>query len=223
MIRAAGPAAVLFDLDGTLIDSEPVWDEALTELARWLGGELSSTARLATLGTNVPVSVAIVHADIGRPDADPVRSGEKLLAEACSRFAAGVRWRPGARQLVDAVRTAGIPSALVTNTERVLVRLALGSLVEELFDVSVCGDEVPRAKPAPDPYERAAALLGVDVTAAVAVEDSPTGAASAEAAGCVLLVVPAEVPVPASPRRTFAASLAEVGVADLARLVRRAA
>jgi HAD superfamily hydrolase (TIGR01509 family) len=221
----SGPlAAVLFDMDGTLVDSEPVWDEALRALARWLGGSLSASARRATLGTNVPMSVEIVHRDVGRPDADPVASGTKLLAEAAERFAAGLVWRPGARGLVEAVRAAGIPAALVTNTERPLVEIALGPLVDELFDVSVCGDEVEHAKPAPDPYLTAARLLGVDPAATVAIEDSPTGAASAAAAGCAVLVVPSsDVPVPAGPGRTFAGSLATITVPDLATLIARAA
>jgi HAD superfamily hydrolase (TIGR01509 family) len=217
-------SAVLFDMDGTLVDSEPVWDEALHELAHWLGGTLSDRARKATVGTNVPISVEIVQRDVGRPDADPVRSGKKLIAEARERFAAGLVWRPGARELVVAVRAAGIPTALVTNTERALVQVALGALVDELFDVSVCGDEVPRSKPAPDPYEAAARLLGVAPATAVAIEDSPTGVASAAAAGCPVLVVPAaDVPVPAGPGRTFVPSLAGITVADLATLVARAA
>jgi HAD superfamily hydrolase (TIGR01509 family) len=221
----SGPlAAVLFDMDGTLVDSEPVWDEALRALARWLGGVLSGPARRATVGTNVARSVEIVHADVGRPDADPVASGAKLVDEAAKRFAAGLVWRPGARELVDAVKAAGIPSALVTNTERPLVEIALGPLVDELFDVSVCGLEVERAKPAPDPYLAAARLLGVEPAAAVAIEDSPAGAESASSAGCAVLVVPAgEVPVPAGPGRTSADSLAGITVADLADLLARAA
>ena len=217
------PAAVLFDLDGTLIDSEPVWHEALRRLARDLGGELSERARQATVGTNVPVSVDIVRVDVGRPDADPVELGARLVADVRQRLAAGLRWRPGARELVTAVRAAGVPTALVTNTERALVRVSFGPQVEELFDVSVCGDEVRRSKPDPEPYRTAAARLGVDPARTVAVEDSPAGTASAEAAGCAVLVVPAEVPVPDGPRRAFAASLVDVGVADLADLVRRAA
>ena len=216
------PAAVLFDMDGTLVDSEPVWDEALWELARWLGGGLSADARRATLGTNVEVSVRIVQADVGRPDADPVLSGKKLIEEAGIRFAAGLVWRPGARELIDAVRAAGIPTALVTNTERPLVRVALGDLVGQLFDVSVAGDEVEHAKPAPDPYLAAARLLGVDPAATVAIEDSPTGTESAAAAGCAVLVVPAgDVPVPPGPGRTLAATLAGLTVADLAALLPR--
>ena len=122
------------------------------------------------------------------------------------------------------MRAAGIPTALVTNTERALTRLALGPLVDELFDGSVCGDEVEHSKPAPDPYEKAAALLGVAPGAAVAIEDSPTGVASASAAGCAVLVVPgADVRVPPGPGRTFADSLVGITVADLTALVSRAA
>ena len=96
--------------------------------------------------------------------------------------------------------------------------------MDELFDVSVCGDEVAHSKPAPDPYEKAAALLGVAPGAAVAIEDSPTGVASAAAAGCAVLVVPgAGVPVPPGPGRTFADSLVGITVADLTALVARAA
>ncbi|HST64840.1 MAG TPA: HAD family hydrolase, partial [Mycobacteriales bacterium] len=170
------------------------------------------------------VSVRIVHEDVGRPDADRALSGKKLLDEAAQRFARGLVWRPGAQELIDAVRAAGIPTALVTNTERSLVEVALGDLVGRLFDVSVAGDEVAHAKPAPDPYLAAARLLGVDPAATVAIEDSPTGTASAVAAGCAVLVVPAgDVPVPPGPGRTLAATLAGLTVPDLAALLPRAA
>ena len=195
----SGPAAVLFDMDGTLVDSEPVWDEALRRLARELGGELSDRARRATVGTNVPVSVEIVRVDVGRPDADPVLLGERLVADVRKRLAAGLRWRPGARSWSPpSGRPGSRPRWSPTPSGR-WSGSRFGPLVEELFDVSVCGDEVRRSKPDPEPYLTAAALLGVDPARAVAIEDSPTGAASAEAAGCAVLVVPAEVPVPTGP------------------------
>ena len=91
----------------------------------------------------------------------------------------------------------------MTNSLRRITELALDGIGREFFDVTVCGDEVRGGKPAPDPYLRAAELLGVPVAACVAVEDSPNGALAAERAGAAVLVVPCEVPVPAGPRRTF--------------------
>ena len=105
---------------------------------------------------------------------------------------------------------------LVTNTRRGLTERALDSIGRHYFVASVCGDEVPRGKPAPDPYQRAAAMLGLAPAHCLAIEDSVTGATSAEDAGCPVLVVPNDVEVPASPRRHHVTSLAGI---DLARLV----
>jgi beta-phosphoglucomutase-like phosphatase (HAD superfamily) len=108
--------------------------------------------------------------------------------------------------------------ALVTNTRRGLTERALDSIGRHYFRTSVCGDEVPRGKPAPDPYRRAAALLGLQPRDCLAIEDSVTGAASAEEAGCPVLVVPNDVEVPVSPRRRHVASLAGMGAARLRRI-----
>ncbi len=106
--------------------------------------------------------------------------------------------------------------ALVTNTRRALTERALESIGRHYFAASVCGDEVARGKPAPDPYRRAAELLGLDPAHCLAIEDSVTGATSAEQAGCPVLVIPNDVEVPASPRRHQVTSLADV---DLDRLL----
>jgi beta-phosphoglucomutase-like phosphatase (HAD superfamily) len=108
--------------------------------------------------------------------------------------------------------------ALVTNTRRGLTEQALKSIGRHYFSASVCGDEVRRAKPAPDIYARAAELLGFHPRQCLAIEDSVTGTAAAEAAGCPVLVVPNDVEVPTSHRRTHLSSLAGVGVADLRRV-----
>jgi beta-phosphoglucomutase-like phosphatase (HAD superfamily) len=108
--------------------------------------------------------------------------------------------------------------ALVTNTQRALTDRALNSIGVHYFSVTVCGDEVSRGKPAPDPYLRAATLLQLQPSACLAIEDSVTGTASAEGAGCPVLVVPNDVAVPHGPRRRHVATLAEVGVDDLRRL-----
>jgi beta-phosphoglucomutase-like phosphatase (HAD superfamily) len=111
-----------------------------------------------------------------------------------------------------------MPMALVTNTRRALTERALNSIGRHYFTVSVCGDEVPRGKPAPDPYRQAAALLGLEPMHCLAIEDSVTGAASAEGAGCPVLVVPNDVDVPGGPRRRHVPSLARIDLGDLRRI-----
>jgi HAD superfamily hydrolase (TIGR01509 family) len=212
-----GPAAVLWDMDGTLVDSEKVWTVSLAETARRLGGELSAAARADMVGSNMPRSLGIMFDDLGIPH-EPARMAEAerwLTARTGELFAAGLEWRPGALEALHAVRAAGWPTALVTNTLRSLTEQALESIGREHFTVTVCGDEVPRGKPDPDPYLRAAELLGVDAAQCLAVEDSPTGTAAAERAGAAVLVVPCEVPVPASPRRVPRASLVGLTPEDI--------
>ncbi|GAA4971615.1 hypothetical protein GCM10023225_11650 [Kineococcus glutinatus] len=126
-------------------------------------------------------------------------------------------WRPGARERLAGLRAAGVPTALVTMSYRSLAQEVV-QLLPGAFDVLVPGDEVARGKPAPDPYLRAAELLGVDPRECVALEDSATGVRSAEAAGCRTVAVPHLVPVPAAPGRSRVRSLADVDLAVLARL-----
>jgi HAD superfamily hydrolase (TIGR01509 family) len=209
MLASDSPAAVLWDMDGTLVDSEKVWTVSLADTARWLGGELSAGAREAMVGSNMPRSLGIMFDDLGLPQ-EPERfeAATRWLTERTGElFAAGLEWRPGALDALRTVRAAGWPTALVTNTLRSLTEQALESIGREHFTVTVCGDEVPRGKPDPDPYLRAAELLGVAPAQCLAIEDSPTGTASAERAGAAVLVVPCEVPVPGGPRRVERASL----------------
>jgi len=213
-----GPAAVLFDMDGTLLDSEKIWDIALDDLAHYLGGELSEQARRRMVGSSLARSIAIMHDDLGI-DADPESSGAYLTERAAELFATSLVWKPGARELLDAVHDAGVPAALVTSTHRRLTEIALDTIGRGYFGATVCGDEVVHPKPAPDPYRRAAELLGAESRRCVAIEDSPLGIASAEAAGCAVLAVPSEVPLAAVPGRTVVPSLVGVTVADLAALV----
>lgn len=213
-------AAVLFDMDGTLLDSEKVWDIALDDLAHWLGGELSAAGRARMVGSPLGRSVAILHDDLGI-DADPEVSGSYLLARAGELFAETLVWKPGARELLVAVHDAGIPAALVTSTHRALTDKALRTIGPEFFAASVCGDEVPATKPDPAPYRRATELLGVPAHDCVVIEDSPIGVASGEAAGCAVLAVPSEVPLAPAPTRTVRDSLVGVTVEDLAALLKR--
>jgi HAD superfamily hydrolase (TIGR01509 family) len=215
------PAAVLFDMDGTLVDSEKIWDVTLDELAARLGGVLSGATRRAMVGSNLARSLTMLHEDLGIADGDLDGDGRWLLSRTKEYFAHGLPWQPGARELLEAVHAAGIPTALVTSTHRDLVDVALRSIGAHYFDVSVCGDEVRRNKPHPEAYLRAAALLGVPPGDCVAIEDSPTGIAAAEAAGCAVLAVPSEVPVGPGPLRTVRDSLDGVDLPYLAGLLSR--
>ncbi|MFV2011765.1 MULTISPECIES: HAD family hydrolase [unclassified Micromonospora] len=213
------PAAVLFDMDGTLIDSEKLWDVALRELAVHYGGQLSAEARLAMVGSDMATTMGLLHEDLGQPWRDPATGAAWLTRRVTALFSAGVPARPGAFELVRAVRTAGLRTALVTSTERALVDVALHTIGRHNFDVVCCGDEVPATKPDPAPYLAAAAALGVSAVDCVAVEDSPAGVASAHAAGAAVLAVPAEAVFPVPDRVQVRASLCDVTVADLTALL----
>ena len=214
----SGLAAVLFDMDGTLIDTEKVWEVAIRELARSYGGTLSDEARAAMLGTSSEETMRLLHADLDQPWRDPDEGAAWINSRVEELFHQGVEWRPGARELLTAVRKAGLPTALVTNTGRSLVDIALRTLGPENFDAVVCGDEVDHAKPHPGHYLAAARALGVDPTRCVAIEDSPTGVASATAAGCAVIAIPHESPL-GEVSGLVLASLHDVDVATLRNLV----
>ncbi|MGV0652709.1 HAD family phosphatase [Mycolicibacterium thermoresistibile] len=206
--------AVLWDMDGTLVDSERLWDLSLRELYRRLGRELRPEVRAATVGGAADTVMRIVYDDLGL-DPDPeamARTADWLHDYTGELFASGLPWCAGARELLDELAAAAVPMALVTNTRRTLTEQALHSIGRHYFAVTVCGDEVPNGKPAPDIYHRAADLLGVAPEACLAVEDSPTGAAAAEGAGCPVLVVPNALEVQHSPRRRQIPSLTHVDV-----------
>lgn len=209
--------AVLFDMDGTLVDSEKLWDIAMHTLYAKFGAEMTPEVRASTVGGSAEGVIRIVYADLGL-DPDPVdmaATADWLHDVTGDLFDAGLPWCEGARELLDALSAAGVPMALVTNTRRALTERALETIGRGYFVASVCGDEVPRGKPHPDPYLRGAELLGLAPGQCLAIEDSVTGAASAEGAGCPVLVVPNDVEVPPSPRRHHVGSLTEVDPSGL--------
>jgi HAD superfamily hydrolase (TIGR01509 family) len=217
-------AAVLFDMDGTLVETEEHWGTALSALARRLGGELGEAARSATVGTAMPTALQLLYADLGL---DPGRNWQADAAwvedAVAEMFTRDVTWRPGARELLVGVRAAAVPTALVTTTPRRLADLVLTRLAADLdvppFDLTVCGDEVPARKPDPAPYRQAAAALGVDPAGCVVVEDSASGVAAGLAAGCAVLGVPSLQPLAPAPGLVLRDTLAGLGVADLERLL----
>jgi len=215
--RDAGPDAVLWDMDGTLVDSEKLWTTSLHDTARWLGGALSPAAREAVVGGDMPRTLATLFDDLGLPhDEERMAAAERFLNDRTAElFAGGLSWRPGAQEALRLLDRLGWPTALVTNTERALTEAALDSIGREHFAVSVCADEVPFGKPDPDLYLRAAELLGVAPARCLAIEDSPSGALAAQRAGAAVLVVPCDVPVPGGPGRVLRPSLVGLTRADL--------
>jgi len=188
-----GLAGVLFDMDGTLVDSEKLWTIGLEELAIRHGGALSGTARTAMVGSSMAESMRILHEDIGQPGLSVADSVEWLERRIEDLFTSDLIWRAGAQQLLHELRAADLPMALVTATRRQLVEVALLTIGADWFDAVVAGDEVGQTKPHPEPYLKAAAALGAEPGRCVAIEDSPNGVRSAAAAGCVVLAVPCEV------------------------------
>lgn len=212
--------AVLFDMDGTLVDSEKLWDIAMQQLYAKFGAEMTPEVRESTIGGSAETVMKIVYTDLGM-ELDPVEmaaTADWLHVITGELFEAGLPWCDGARELLEALNDAAVPMALVTNTRRGLTERALDSIGRHYFTASVCGDEVPHGKPAPDPYRRAAQLLGLQPGDCLAVEDSVTGTASAEGAGCPVLVVPNDIEVPDGPRRRQVRSLVGLDRARLAAI-----
>jgi len=216
---ATVPAALLWDFDGTLADTEPLWIAAEYELIAGLGGTWSDEDAHQLVGNSLIDSGSYILHAIGRPDLSPEWVVDQLVARVIDGLRTTVPWRPGALELLEASARAGVPCALVSASYRVLLDAALDRLPPGTFATSVAGDEVERGKPHPEPYERACAVLGVDPRTCVAFEDSETGARSANAAGALVVAVPNRVPIPAAPRRVQVASLADVDLDGLARLL----
>ncbi|MEN0083860.1 MAG: HAD family hydrolase [Leifsonia sp.] len=196
------PAAVLWDMDGTLVDTEPYWMASEQELVGSFGGTWTHDDGLLLVGLGLWNSAEILRAHGVAMEADEIvqwltdRVQRKLDEE-------GVPWRPGARELLEEVRGRGIPTALVTMSVRRMAEQIVAHIPFPAFDVIVSGDEVDAPKPAPEPYLKAAELLGIDVRDAVAIEDSLVGLASAVEAGATAIGVPHIVLLPESDEHTL--------------------
>lgn len=216
------PDAALFDMDGLLVDSEPLWTVAEVELAGRFGGAWDDAVKAAVVGTRLDVAVPAILRHFGQPDdADTVhRTSAELLARMVELYADGLPLLPGAADLLSRLRAAGVPVALVSSSYRVLVDAVLSTGLGP-FDLTLSGDEVRRGKPDPEPYLTAAAGLGVSPARCVVLEDAPSGVAAAEAAGCAVVAVPSvrTVSFAPGPRRLVLGSLSELRLEDLSALV----
>lgn len=212
--------AVLWDMDGTLVDTEPHWMAAETPLVESFGGTWSHEQALQLVGLGLDDAARIFQAAGVRLSVpEIVDTLTDRVLESLARE--GVPFRPGARELLFALKEAGIPTALVTMSMR---RMAL-SIVElidfDAFDLVIAGDDVSRPKPFPDPYLMAAEKLGVDIRQTVAIEDSPNGIRSAVAAGGAVLGVPNIVSLEGTGANRLSPSLADETPATLQDLLTR--
>ena len=216
-----GLAAVLFDMDGLLVNTEPLWFETETDVMGRLGTQWTKQDQEALLGGSMERTVGYLLAKATRP-ASP-RDIERWMTEGMlDRVRAGrVELRPGARELLAEVAAAGLPYALVTSSERPLAEAVLAGTGFR-FPVTVCGDDVSTTKPDPAPYLLAAKLLEVMPASCVALEDSLNGVASATAAGCAVVAVPSFVDIPPAPGRLVVGSLLDVSIATLRDLAEQA-
>lgn len=208
------PAAVLWDMDGTLINTEPLWIAGETALVTAHGGVWTHEDGLGLVGNPMAVTAQTL-ADRG-VDLPLDEIVDFLNARVAAGVAASTPWQPGARELLDALVAAGVPMALVTSSYRVLSEPF--AAVAGCFDVVVSGDTVTNAKPDPEPYLAAAELLGVPVERCVAVEDSRSGITSALASGARTVGVEVFQPVEPRPGLVRVADLTELSVERLARI-----
>jgi beta-phosphoglucomutase-like phosphatase (HAD superfamily) len=215
------PSAVLFDMDGTIVDTEPYWVAAEYALVDSFAGQWSDELAMSLVGNALPASAEILRQRGVALDVEVIV--DRLLDEVIAQCQRVIPWRPGARDLLAELGAAGVPCALVTMSYLRLAETVIAGLPDDCFATLVTGDQVTDGKPHPEAYLLAAQRLGVDPAGCVAIEDSPTGVASAEAAGCIVVAVPHHVPIGPAEGRTVIASLAELNLRRLRRIAGSAA
>jgi HAD superfamily hydrolase (TIGR01509 family) len=198
-VSAEYPKAVLWDLDGTIIDSEPYWLISEQRLVESFGGEWSEADGLQLVGSGLPNAAAFLQRrGVDMPIDDIVN---RMVSEVNEMVDREIPWRPGARELIRSIHNAGIPQVMVTMSYRssaIVIADALG-----VFEDLITGDAVTHPKPHPEPYQLGAAAVGAQARECVAMEDSGPGAESAVAAGCATIAVPMHIPLPESPNYTL--------------------
>ena len=206
-------AAVVFDMDGVIVDSEQVWDEVREELVADWGGRYSPEAQRAMMGMSSPEWSRFMHEELGLAQS-PDEINEEVVRRMLERYRSDLPLLDGA---VDAVRSLAdsYPLAVASSSNRPLIDAVLETAgIAECFVATVSSEEVPRGKPSPDVYLEAARRLGVSAEECAAVEDSANGIRAARAAGMVVIAYPnAHYPPDAE-----ALGLADVVVAELGEL-----
>ncbi len=205
--------AVMFDMDGLLVDSEPLWFEAEAAIMARMGSPWGPADQQHLIGGSLARSTAYMQSKAAQSVPQEVIGQWLVQGMADLIRERGVQVMPGALELLAEIAVAGLPHALVTSAEPEIMAAALDSIGVR-FPVTVCAADVARGKPDPEPYLRAAARLGVPPTRCVALEDSPTGITSAHAARCTVVAVPSVPPPPGLASLT----VASLRLLDLATL-----
>ncbi|MBD3924504.1 HAD family phosphatase [Nocardioides cavernae] len=205
-------------MDGTLIDSEPIWIAQQFVLAEKHGGTWSQEQGLALVGADMQdTAVAMQTAGVDMEAAVLVATLERAVIDSLRQ---SVPWRPGARELLTELRLEGIACAIATTSSNEMASLVAAAAPEGAITVVVGSEDVTRTKPSPEPYLRAAELLGVRASDCVAIEDSANGLASAIASGATSIAVPNDAVLPERGDFVVWPTLAGRTVADLRALVR---
>ncbi|MEN9731440.1 MAG: hypothetical protein RL488_750 [Actinomycetota bacterium] len=213
------PRAVLWDLDGTLIDSEPYWMKSEIELAERHGAEWTEEDGKSLVGMALKDSTRLMGEKFG-VSLDPDTVINELTDSVTAQLRREIPWRPGAQELLRELRRRGVKTALVTMSLRRMALQVVEAIPFNAFDVVVAGDDVIHGKPHAEPYLKAAQLLGVDPANCVAFEDSISGILSAEAAGTKAVGIPNVVRIPANPDRILWETLEGKRLKDLKQLFR---
>jgi HAD superfamily hydrolase (TIGR01509 family) len=210
--------AVLFDMDGLLVDTEPLWFDVETAVMAKLGGNWSHQDQGKLVGGSLKATLDYLLGKATHPVPRQTLARWMVDGMIARLRSSAVTTRPGAVELLAEVKAAGVPYALVTSSERVIMD-AVFQATGLRFPVTVCAEDVSRIKPDPEPYLLGTKLLAADPGCSVVLEDSPNGVASAEAAGCRVVAVPNVVPVPPAPGRIVVSSLTELTLGRLREIV----
>ena len=209
------PMAVLWDLDGTLIDSEHYWSISQNRLAKHYGASWTEEDEKGVIGSSLYDSSALIKSKFGIEDRSVQEIIDHLTDEVIEQIRASLPWRPGALELLLELRQSGIKTALVTMSMRRLALAVVESIPFDAFDVVVAGDDVRFGKPHPEPYLKAAEILRVEPRHCIAFEDSIPGLSSAVAAGTNAVGVTNMLKLPTGPDRRIIDSLHGLTVASL--------
>ncbi len=212
------PAAVLWDMDGTLIDSEPYWMLSQERLASERGSQWGHEQGLELVGKSLYDSSAIIKESLDIRDLSIEQIIDRLTNEVVEQLREKLHWRPGALELLIELKQAGVKTALVTMSMRRMALAVVDQVPFQAFDVVVAGDDVTMGKPHPEPYLRAAELLEVSPEHCIALEDSHTGLTSAESAGTFAIGIPSMVPIPSRDGRILIETLEGFNLQKLVEL-----